>query len=77
MSKDQLIESFLDLPDDTVEDLSLALGVLLGSIFLRRSLRKKGANEWQVYVATSVMGSLVIMNKRLERIAKILRENQA
>lgn len=77
MTANKIVEAFVDLPEDDREDLALATGILLGSFFVRRSLRKKGANEWQTYVATSVMGSLLIISKRLERITKILRENQA
>lgn len=77
MTKDKLIDAFLDMPEDAREDLALALGILLSTPLLRRKLRKKGASEWQAYVAASVLGSLLITNKRLERIAKTLRENQA
>jgi len=71
---DQIIQAFLDLPEDQRDDLGHALGVLLGSFFLRRSLRRNGANKWQVTVATSVMTSLVIMNRRLDRISELLKE---
>lgn len=77
MTKNEIIDAFIDMPEDTREDLALALGLLLSTPLLRRALRKKGANAWQAYVAASMLGSLLIVNKRLERIAKILRENQA